>query len=119
MTCSYPPLHRIQFLIHNSTFATPQSYQDIYGHIRAGRQTFLKGESYTAGPESDYGIVTIRDPARHRVVRKSLSHAFSAKALRIQTDVVLKYVDSWVDQVKKHGDGPEGINVDEVCEALS
>ena len=79
----------------------------------------MKGESYTAGPESDYGIVTIRDPARHRVVRKSLSHAFSAKALRIQTDVVLKYVDSWVDQVKKHEDGPEGINVDEVCEALS
>lgn len=79
----------------------------------------MKGESYTTGPESDFGIVTIRDPARHRVVRKILSHAFSAKALRIQTDVVLKYVDLWVDQVKKHGHGPEGINVDEVCEELS
>ena len=119
MTCSYPPLRRIQLLIHNSTFATPQSYQDIYGHIRAGRQIFLKGKSYTAGPESEYGIVTIRDPARHRVVRKSLSHAFSAKALRIQTDIVLKYVDSWVDQIKKHGDGPEEINVNEVCEEPS
>jgi hypothetical protein len=79
----------------------------------------LKGESYTLGPQSVYGIATMRDPARHRVLRKDLSHAFSAKALRMQTDVVLKYVDLWVDQVKKHGDRPEGINVDEVCEKSS
>jgi cytochrome P450 len=79
----------------------------------------LKGEFYSVGPESDYGIATIRDPARHRMVRKGLSHAFSAKALRTQTDVVLKYVDLWIDQVKKHGARPEGINVDEVCEESS
>jgi cytochrome P450 len=59
-------------------------------------------------------IVSERDPIKHREVRKSLSHAFSAKALRLQTELVLKYVDRLVDQITKQGNAEHGINVGEV-----
>jgi cytochrome P450 len=97
-----------------SDFATPQSYQDIYGHAKQGKKTFLKGDSYNLGPEADSGIVSQRDPAKHRETRKSLSHAFSAKALRLQADVVLHYVNLWIQQIARLGNTDEGINVEEV-----
>jgi len=111
-------LHRkygpvVRYASNDLDFATPQSYQDIHGHIKQGKQTFLKSGWYTSGPESTMGIVAQRDPAKHREVRKNLSHAFSAKALRTQTDVVLKYVGMWINQMKKHADNPQGVNVDE------
>jgi hypothetical protein len=60
------------------------------------------------------GIVSQRDLLKHREVRRNLSHAFSAKALRTQTDVVLHYVNIWIDQIKKHADTPQGIITNEV-----
>ena len=44
-----------------------------------------------------------RDPAKHREARKLLAPAFSSNALRAQTVFVLKYVDMWTEQIKKHG----------------
>jgi hypothetical protein len=58
--------------------------------------------------------VSERDPLKHREIRKSLSHAFSAKSLRTQTDVVLYYVGMWVEQLKRFGNTEEGVNADEV-----
>ena len=55
-----------------------------------------------------------RDPAIHHQIRKNLSHAFSAKALRDQEDVVHKYIDLFMVQVKRLGDDPEGIKINEV-----
>jgi len=60
------------------------------------------------------GIVAIRDPIQHREVRRSLSNAFSAKALRLQTDVVLYYVDMFIDQIKRVDDTHDGIDANEV-----
>jgi hypothetical protein len=60
------------------------------------------------------GLVVQRDPAKHRETRKSLSHAFSAKVFKLQTDIVLKYVGMWVEQVKRLGNTVEGINTEEV-----
>lgn len=68
------------------------------------------------GPESVVSIVSQRDPIKHREVRKSLSHAFSAKSLRTQTDVVLQYVNDWVEQIKKDGRGEKGVNAKEVSQ---
>jgi cytochrome P450 len=105
--------HRLLTAIRG--FATAESYQDMHGQVKAGKQTFLKSEFYKAGPDNTLmGIVAQRDPVKHRETRKSLSHAFSAKALRLQTDVVLKYVDMWVGQVKRLGNTEEGINTEEV-----
>jgi len=49
------------------------------------------------------GVANERDPARHQEVRKTLSHAFSSKALRLQQDVILHYTDMFISQLKKNG----------------
>ena len=59
-------------------------------------------------------MFTERDPAIHREIRKSLSHAFSARALRDQEEVVLKYVNMFITQLRTLGGNPRGINLNEV-----
>ncbi|KAM3069321.1 hypothetical protein ACMFMG_010826 [Clarireedia jacksonii] len=86
-----------------------QSYQDIHGHAKQGRATFLKSASYMTGSESNIGIISARDPAVHREIRKSLAHAFSAKALRLQEEVVMQYVNLLVDQLRKHESEKGGV----------
>jgi cytochrome P450 len=84
------------------SFSSPQSHQDIYGHVTKGRQRFLKTTMYDMGDPTPR-ITTARDPAVHSQQRKALSHAFSAKALRDQEAVVHQYVDSFIQQLVKLG----------------
>lgn len=57
-------------------------------------------------------ITSARDPVEHATQRRALSHAFSARALRDQEDVVHKYVDLLVQQLGNLGDnGRKGVNV--------
>jgi len=85
---------------------------------------FLKGPAYNTGSETNVGIVSARDPAVHREIRKSLSHAFSAKALRLQEEVVIQYMDLFVSQLHQRKDDEKGLNLSEVsqnssiCESL-
>ncbi len=98
--------------------ATPQIYQDSHGHIKQGKKTFIKAEQYSGGPELNMAIENERDPAKQRVIRRSLAYAFSAKALQTQMDVMGKYLDMRVEQVKRKQDAPLGIGVDEVFQTL-
>lgn len=93
------------------SFATIESYNDIYGHASKGQQQFLKAPSYDHGTTPH--IVGIRDPEEHRKTRKALSPAFSAKSLRDQENIIVEYADMFVGQLKKLGAGPEGIDVTE------
>jgi cytochrome P450 len=95
------------------SFATLQSYKDIYGHATKGHVTFLKGEWYDQH-DMEPGIVTVRDPEKHREMRRSLAHGFSAQALRDQKTVVLHYVDLFISQINKFGQQETGINMEEV-----
>jgi cytochrome P450 len=85
--------------------------------VKQGKQTFRKGEFYGFGDSGSLSIVGIRDPEKHREVRKLLSHAFSAKALRLQTDVVIQYVNIFIAQLKRLGNIPEGVVAEEVSPA--
>lgn len=100
-------------------FATASSYQDIYGTATKGRRQFLKGDWYDLGSGGTPSVLISneRDPVKHREARKLLAPAFSSSALRAQTDVVLHYVNMWIEQIKKHGNTAEGINIDEVSPA--
>ncbi|KAH6702933.1 cytochrome P450 monooxygenase-like protein [Leptodontidium sp. MPI-SDFR-AT-0119] len=105
----------VRFAPNDLDFATADSYQDIYGTATKGRKQFLKGEWYNQGPGGTRSLVMSneRDPVKHREARKLLAPAFSSSALRAQTAFVMKYVDMWIEQIKKHGDAAEGINMDE------
>ncbi|KAG8168201.1 hypothetical protein KVR01_003890 [Diaporthe batatas] len=84
------------------SFATPQSYRDIYGHVTHGKKRFLKTKWYEA---DEPRIVRVRDPVAHAEQRRTLSHAFSARALRDQEDVVHLYVDLLLRQLNVLGAG--------------
>lgn len=99
------------------TFASVQAYRDIYGHVTTGKERFLKSDMYdTEEPR----ISSVRDPAVHQAQRKALSHAFSARALRDQEDVVHQYVDLLVKQLGNFGaGGQKPINVTEAYNWLT
>lgn len=84
------------------SFATPQAYRDVYGHVRHGESRFLKNAWYEL---DEPRIVRTRDPIAHGHQRRALSHAFSARALRDQETVVHRYVDLLMDQFNKLGKG--------------
>lgn len=91
------------------SFASVQAYRDIYGHKTTGKERFLKSDTYdTEEPR----ITSVRDPTVHASQRKALSHAFSARALRDQEDVIHEYVDLLIKQLGNFGaSGLEPINV--------
>lgn len=84
------------------SFATAQAYRDIYGHVSGDKKRFLKTESYA---REEPRITSVIDPATHAEQRRSLSHAFSARALRDQEEVLHQYVDLMIRQLEKLGDG--------------
>jgi len=94
------------------SFSTAQSFQEIYGHVTKTKKAFLKTEFYDR-IDDHHTMFTERDPAIHREIRRSLSHAFSARALRDQEEVVLKYVSMFMTQLRTLGDNPRGINLNE------
>ncbi|KAF3771171.1 cytochrome P450 [Cryphonectria parasitica EP155] len=84
------------------TFASVTAYQDIYGHVTQGKKRFLKSPIYE---REEPRITSVRDPAVHAEQRRALSHAFSARALRDQEEVVHQYVDLLIKQLGILGEG--------------
>lgn len=96
------------------SFANITAYRDIYGHVKHGQKRFLKNEWYDPKFDATHQeprIVRVRDPVIHGEQRKALSHAFSARALRDQEEVVHHYVDLLMQQFKNLGQsGQKPIN---------
>lgn len=65
-----------------------------------GKKRFLKNKWYEA---DEPRIVRVRDPVVHAEQRRTLSHAFSSRALRDQEDVVHQYVDLLLEQLNSLG----------------
>ena len=55
-----------------------------------------------------------RDPEKHRGIRKALSHGFSARALASQEDVLDRYVQLFVEQLRQACRGGRPANMKEV-----
>ncbi|KAI1734041.1 cytochrome P450 monooxygenase-like protein [Xylaria scruposa] len=101
------------------SFATAEAFQDIHGHVSKGKARFLKTEFYD-NDDPVPRIVGARDPEVHARQRKALSHAFSAKSLRDQEEIVQKYVDGFVQQLAKLGEhGAKALNVPETFNWLT
>lgn len=94
------------------SISTIAAAKDIYGHASKGTSSFLKSDFYDVKGEIS-SILRERDPQKHREIRKNLSHGFSTQALRMQLDVVIKYVDMFVKQIERLGHGVDGIPMDE------
>ncbi|KAI0453884.1 cytochrome P450 monooxygenase-like protein [Xylaria acuta] len=101
------------------SFATAEAFQDIHGHVSKGKARFLKTEFYD-NDDPTPRIVGARDPEVHARQRKALSHAFSARSLRDQEEIVQKYVDGFVQQLARLGDnGKKALNISETFNWLT
>ncbi|PSN61426.1 cytochrome P450 [Corynespora cassiicola Philippines] len=93
------------------SFATLQSYPDIYGHAIKGKKTFLKSSLYDTGSQV-VGVINSRDPIEASRQRKYLSNGFSNKSLRDQEVLIHTYVDLFIEQLGKLGSpGSKGIDM--------
>ncbi|EAW12419.1 cytochrome P450 [Aspergillus clavatus NRRL 1] len=94
------------------SFNTPQSWKDIYAP-RKGRPTFIKSDFYDGGNFADQAssVVSERDPAKHRAMRKFLAAAFSERSLREQEGLVTQVIDDFIDQVGQRGNSKEGVDM--------
>lgn len=63
-------------------------------------------------------IVSEKDPRNHARMRKSLSAAFSTKALSEQETIIQGCVNGFIDKIAQVTGGPKGIDVVEWYEMI-
>lgn len=76
------------------SFITSQAWKDIYGH---GHKQLPKWRVKEPGRAAS---IIDGDYKDHSRFRKSLSHAFSEKALRSQENIMKHYIDLLVQKLK-------------------
>ncbi|KAF5027051.1 hypothetical protein F66182_820 [Fusarium sp. NRRL 66182] len=104
------------------SFKSPEAIKDIYNHASKEKSTFIKSEYFfTMDPSvTRPNIVFAIDPQDHRLQRKSLSHAFSAKALRDNEESVKQHVSLLVKRIREHaGPKTEGVDMSTVYNWLT
>ncbi|KAH7233411.1 cytochrome P450 [Fusarium tricinctum] len=120
-------LHRkygdvVRVATNDLSFASPAAYRDIYNHASKDRVLFPKDEIFYTVDSSVTrpNIVFAIDSQDHRSQRRSLSHAFSAKALRDNEETVQAHVKVLIEQLEhKAGPGTDGVNMSEVFNWLT
>ncbi|KAI0407184.1 putative cytochrome P450 [Xylaria palmicola] len=116
----YGPVFRVS--PNELSFASVNSWKDIYGHATGQRQTLVKSEFYEmygAGFDS-LCIGSERNPQKHRKMKQSLSAAFSTKALREQEAIVADQINQFVERIGKEGrPGSGGLDMTKWYEMLA
>ncbi|KAI0146314.1 putative cytochrome P450 [Xylariaceae sp. FL1272] len=83
------------------SFASLQSYKDIYGYPAPGSPQCIKSDFYDIfGNGFKTGCIgSERDPKVHALKKKNLLAAFSAKALASQEDIIQRCIDVFVSKI--------------------
>ncbi|OHW95097.1 cytochrome p450 monooxygenase [Colletotrichum incanum] len=86
--------------------------KDIYGQPNINHpQFFRKFTTFYKQSDTSGSIGTEVDPHVHQGIRKRLAPGFSASALRKQGDIVVRHIDSLLDQISKRGNTQQGMNM--------
>ncbi|KAF9873146.1 cytochrome p450 monooxygenase [Colletotrichum karsti] len=94
------------------SFAHPQSIKDIYGQPNIKHpQFFTKFATFYKQTDVGGSIGTEVDPVVHQGIRKRLAPGFSVTALGKQSDIVVRHIDSLLDQISIFGQNSEGMNM--------
>lgn len=91
-------------------FITPQAGTDMFATQQKGYEHFTKADFISLG-WADQGITWETDPVKHRQKVKWLLPAFSAKSLKTKEPIIHKYIDIFVEKMKKIGGREEGIEL--------
>ncbi|KAH7174694.1 cytochrome P450 [Fusarium flagelliforme] len=120
-------LHRkygdiVRISTNELSFRSPTAFKDIYNHVSKDKPVFPKSDyMYMRDPSvKRHDIVFVKDPHDHRAQRKTLSHAFSAKALRDNEESVQTHVKLLLDRLEhRAGPGSDGANMCDVFNWLT
>ncbi|KAI1746001.1 cytochrome P450 [Xylaria scruposa] len=98
------------------SFDTIQAHRDIYSTPSQKKKLFIKDPTFYYNGDSVRVLFYELDPTEHAWQRKLLAAGFSTKAMRNQEYLVHRYVDLFVQKMKKlsaasHG---AGVNIAEV-----
>ena len=83
------------------SFATPDAYKDIY--TQTGSATFVKSKFYKVSNFTASDIIGESDVSVHAHMRKLWAHGFSARALISHEELEQRYVNLFIEQVRRHG----------------
>lgn len=100
----------VRLLPDELSYNTPQAWNDIYGH-RQGHQPLLKDKNWYQSV--DYkGVKNIVDAnqADHSRMRRTMSHAFSEKALREQESLVNAHVSMLISNLLSESGKPMNVS---------
>ncbi|KAM0348463.1 hypothetical protein HYE67_000123 [Fusarium culmorum] len=102
----------VRYTYNDVSFITADAYKTIYGHKTGGAREFGKDfRLYRQGRPAPNLIVTKHED--HKRQRKLLSHAFSHKALSEQNDLLMHYVNLFIEKLTQKA--REGESVDMVA----
>ncbi|EGU77892.1 hypothetical protein FOXB_11596 [Fusarium oxysporum f. sp. conglutinans Fo5176] len=96
------------------SFKTPQAYRDIYNHAAGNKSPFPKSKYfYNRGASIKHpDIVFTIDRESHRSQRRSLSHAFSARAFREAESMIQRHTRLFAHQISQRGSpGTGGVDM--------
>jgi hypothetical protein len=100
---------------HELSFCETDAWEDIYGHLPAGKQGFDKYSGFYRihYPDRRLDIVGATQ-ADHPVIRKRYAHGFSERSMLAQEDSMRSYVDLLIQRLHETGkDGENACNMRE------
>ncbi|RDW74643.1 cytochrome P450 [Aspergillus mulundensis] len=89
----------VRFSRDEVSFITPDAWKDIYGNGSTPQQKHAQLPKVLHSAQSREAV-TSADDAEHSRYRRTLSHAFSAKALADQEPLMQSYVDKLISRLR-------------------
>ncbi|KAF2671788.1 cytochrome P450 [Microthyrium microscopicum] len=93
----------VRYSPNELSFSSGDAWKDIYGHRKAGQPILKKNPKFYLAPvanehERVFNIID-SDNVNHTRIRRIFSNAFSDRALKLQEQLFLKYVDKLVSNL--------------------
>lgn len=96
----------VRFSDDSLSFTTAQAWKDIYGYGHGHTQWPKQSFAPPGGPSS----IFFSDDKDHARFRRTLSHAFSEQALRLQEDLIKGYLDILIKSLREEAEAGKVID---------
>ncbi|KAL4781966.1 cytochrome P450 [Aspergillus varians] len=93
-------------------YRTPEAWTDIYGHRKPGSPPFSKDpEFFMPGAAGSSHMINASE-ADHARQKRLLNHAFSERAMRDQQDLIMGYIDLFIQKLHGYAASSTPVNLE-------
>ena len=100
----------VRYTPNSLSFTTGDAWKDIYSH-RQGKANMPKDRKFYAQPPGYVDSIMQANDIEHGRQRRSIAHAFSAKALEEQQVIIRDYIDAFISRLKKKAQTGEEVDM--------